>query len=341
MNLPIDLEKRMKLNRRRREMGEKFRIAARDELRRAKAEGKAVANAIAADYVPITLSDVSYAYDSPLAVHKRMQMKDSFHKSPGLSHQPTVDLDKAKADSTKKGDGTLENCTMSFPQGTFVTLVGIPGHGKSSVMRLIGSQIVPDGGDLLIPPHLRALHVSIQPTFFHDSLNANLVYGLSKENKEDGSVERVNAVLREVFSTEEKDKNTCVPRKIADHLKKDNKAMFEVKAEWGEILSTTERSLLSLARAFIANPEILVVHKPTVFFDDATARNMFRCLNDFIIQRGLCMDPATVDHRRPRTCIITTARPQGVEVADVIFRVTPTITNHIKRKSDITAAELK
>ena len=33
----------------------------------------------------------------------------------------------------------------------------------------------------------------------------------------------------------------------------------------------TERVQIALARALITNPEVLVVHKPSLVFDDATA----------------------------------------------------------------------
>ena len=37
------------------------------------------------------------------------------------------------------------------------------------------------------------------------------------------------------------------------YLDKDNKSKFEVTADWGDVLNSTERVLLNLARAFIVN----------------------------------------------------------------------------------------
>merc|ERR1719491_958238 len=177
-------------------------------------------------------------------------------------------------------------------------------------MKLLGSQIIPDGGDLLIPPHLRALHVSPQPLFFNDTIFHNLTYGVGKDNDEDGTIERVVGICRMLQISEA----------VVDYLDKDS-SKFDVAADWGDVLNSTERVLLNLARAFVANPEVMVVHKPTAVFDDRTAENTIRCLREFVTQKGLLMDPKTAHVRRPRTCIMTTTRPKGMTAADRIFRI--------------------
>jgi len=310
MNLPIDLEKRMRLNRKRRSLGEEARIKARDEMMKEKASGKNLEGAFAADFVPITLVDVAYSYETPQGIYQAMLTKDKIR----ASVRANIAADAAAVASGKPREGSLMNCNISFSQGKFIALVGRPGDGKSTLMKMLGAQIIPDSGDLLIPPHLRALHISPQPTFFNDTLIKNLTYGVGKEDKEDGSVERVTAVCRMLRVSE----------KVLKYIDPADKDMFNVKADWGDILSQTQRTLVSLARAFIANPEILVIHKPTVVLDDASTENTFNCLRKFVNERGLCMDSKSVLSRRPRTCIITTARPTGVAAADHVYSVTPT-----------------
>jgi ABC-type multidrug transport system fused ATPase/permease subunit len=327
MNLPTDVEKRMRLNRKRRSHGEDMWKLARSNMAKAEEHGHHVTNAFAADFVPIVLQDLSYHHDPPLITHKRFEMQFSSHKHRKSGSEVQEHLEKVHQSFRDQhgADGTLEKCIMAFPQGALVTLVGEAGEGKSTVMRLLGSQILPKSGDMFIPSHLRTLHVSLEPQFFFDTLYANLTYGVTKENKEDGALNRVKDVLRELK----------LPQKIFSFLDAEDKSMFDVRADWNQILGITERVSLTLARALIANPEILIVHKPTVYLNDEAADNTFRCLNDFIIQRGLCMDRTKIMYRRPRTCLITTARPMGVEVADIVFRVTPTITKQIVRPQDI------
>lgn len=327
MNLPIDLEKRMRLNRKRRAAGEVARKSARMDLQKAQSEGKSMQGVFAADFVRIELKDVSYTYVSAREqyLHRHHHAKDVLALKEVVSSSP-----KTSPRSQEK-EGSLETCSMSFPQGTWIALIGLPGNGKSTLMKMLGSQIIPDSGDLLIPPHLRALHCSPQPAFFHDTLYANLTYGVGKDNIEDGDIQRVRTVCRRLKISE----------KLLRYLNRDDPEMFEVSLDWGDILSTTQRVLLSHARALIANPEILVIHKPTIMFDEATAKNTLTCLSEFIDKRGLCMDEAKIAYRRPRTCIITATRPQGIEAADHVFRVTPTAIFEVKRKSEVTSDLLK
>lgn len=321
MNLPIDLEKRMRLNRKRRAHGEEARIAAKEEMKRQKAAGHVIPGSFAADFVPITLDKVSYCYDNPEIIYNKIMAKNDSHHHNSVYSQPPDDSEG------QIREGSMKNCSMSFPQGTLIALVGLPGDGKSTLMKLLGSQIIPDSGDLLIPPHLRALHISPQPTFFHDTLMHNLCYGVGKDDNVDGSIERVVAVC----------KLLQVSEKVLKYLDPvNNKNLFEVKADWGDVLSQTHRCLVSLARALIANPEVLVIHKPTVVFDDVTTENTFMALRTYVREKGVCLDLAGRATRRPRTCIITTARPKGVAVADRVFKVTPTGITEID-KANVTA----
>merc|ERR1719456_593310 len=224
------------------------------------------------------------------------------------------------------------NCSMVFPQGTLITLVGLPGKGKSTLMKLLGAQIIPDSGDLLIPPHLRALHVSPQPIFFNDTLFNNLTYGVGSANDEDGRIERVVGICRLLRVSES----------IIAYLDRDDKGKFAVKVDWGDVLNNTQRILLNLARAFVANPEVLVVHKPTSVFDDATAENTYKCLRQFVIQKGLCMDPKMISFRRPRACVVTTTRLRGVFAADRVFKVMQAgVEEHTKDRGELTLEHLK
>jgi ABC-type cobalamin/Fe3+-siderophores transport system ATPase subunit len=71
-------------------------------------------------------------------------------------------------------------------------------------------------------------------------------------------------------------------------------------------LSRSDRKLIHLARAFIYNPEVLVVHTPGIYFDKGAKVKIISTLRDFVQSRGVEMDPATLPIRRPRTCIFST-----------------------------------
>merc|ERR1719428_2631923 len=93
------------------------------------------------------------------------------------------------------------------------------------------------------------------------------------------------------------------------------------RAVWRERLSRSEQVLLNIARAFAANPEVLVLHKPTSLLDDKLALNTLNLLREFVDKKGIEMSDEEFIYRRPRTCVLTTSRMEGVHVADKVFQV--------------------
>merc|ERR1712228_372595 len=93
---------------------------------------------------------------------------------------------------------------------------------------------------------------------------------------------------------------------------------------WDVILSQTQRAQVNLARAFIDNPDFLVIHKPALLFDDETATVVLQQLKKFVKNRGLEEPPETFALRRPRTCIFSSAKRYGTKIADRVFLISPT-----------------
>eukprot|EP00746_Dinoflagellata_sp_MGD_P142563 gnl/MRDRNA2_/MRDRNA2_75508_c0_seq1.p1 gnl/MRDRNA2_/MRDRNA2_75508_c0~~gnl/MRDRNA2_/MRDRNA2_75508_c0_seq1.p1 ORF type:complete len:346 (-),score=51.44 gnl/MRDRNA2_/MRDRNA2_75508_c0_seq1:372-1334(-) len=279
MNLPTDLEDRMKLNRRRRAKGEELRAKTRASLAGSKTGGSQLGAVYAADLVPISLTDVSFSYQAGNRANH------------GFSW-------------------SLNNVTFEFPQGNFIALVGEAGSGKATLLKILGGVLLPGGGDLLVPPHLRVLHISQRPTFIAGTLYENLTFGI-KKNDPDGAPERAQAICRHLM----------LPEHILVRLDASNKVMFNQKAEWDVVLSLTECILLNIARALMCNPEVLIFHKPTLMLNDRLGENTLACLRKFVDHKGLEQDPKQRGMRRPRTCIITAARIAGVLIADKVFEV--------------------
>eukprot|EP00746_Dinoflagellata_sp_MGD_P146570 gnl/MRDRNA2_/MRDRNA2_79025_c0_seq4.p1 gnl/MRDRNA2_/MRDRNA2_79025_c0~~gnl/MRDRNA2_/MRDRNA2_79025_c0_seq4.p1 ORF type:complete len:1886 (+),score=324.25 gnl/MRDRNA2_/MRDRNA2_79025_c0_seq4:134-5791(+) len=265
MNLQVDVPKRMKLNRQRRNDGLFERAEAHNKFYGAQKEreGSSSYFQYAIDTVPIKVG-VNWMFAQGL-------------------------------------QGISASCTIQ--QGSFVALVGHSCTGKATMLKLLGSVLLPESG-IFIPPHLRALHVSEAPLFFDGTLLQNLCFGVDDRDS-DASLERVIAIAKMLY----------LPEKIISLIES-----TEIKP-WGEILSMTEKILLNLARAFITNPEMLLMHKPSLAFDDATAYNTILLLQRYVKEKGLVQDMSQISLRRPRTCIITAGRPAGVELADQVLLV--------------------
>ena len=60
-------------------------------------------------------------------------------------------------------------------------------------------------------------------------------------------------------------------------------------------LPRSDRALLSLARALIANPEVLVIHTPGIFFGAVRRDLVMRVLREYVDERGVAMDKIRVE----------------------------------------------
>eukprot|EP00747_Dinoflagellata_sp_TGD_P084796 gnl/TRDRNA2_/TRDRNA2_162652_c4_seq6.p1 gnl/TRDRNA2_/TRDRNA2_162652_c4~~gnl/TRDRNA2_/TRDRNA2_162652_c4_seq6.p1 ORF type:complete len:473 (+),score=84.71 gnl/TRDRNA2_/TRDRNA2_162652_c4_seq6:103-1521(+) len=189
-------------------------------------------------------------------------------------------------------------------------LLGPPGQGKSTMLKILGGVILPpdpDADSSFVPAHLRVLHISLQPMFARDTLMKNLIYGVSKVEDSDASPERVLAICRRTGLQD--------PR-IFKHLESD-----EIH-DWAEIFSHTQLSLLNIARAVVANPEIMCVHKPTLNFDEVLGKQILELFQEFVAKKGILQDQSMIHLRRPRTCVLTAADCRlSVEMCDTVWLV--------------------
>jgi len=197
--------------------------------------------------------------------------------------------------------------TMKISQGEFVALVGPRGQGKSTLLKILGGVILPDisekDGNLFIPSHLRVLHVSMEPLFFRGTLLENLIFGVAPDDP-DGRKERVVAICQRLG----------LPDNIQNLVDTDDR-------EWIHVLTQTQRYLLSICRALVANYEVCCMHKPSLVFDELDSETILQVLRDFVTYKGIEQDASTSYLRRPRTCIVTVEKTVGVDLADRIFCV--------------------
>merc|ERR1712216_603910 len=97
----------------------------------------------------------------------------------------------------------------------------------------------------------------------------------------------------------------------------------EKQPNWGESLSQSVSSMLCLARALIANPEILILHKPTLPFDEVASDLVLKVLKEFVDYKGISEHPARWYMRRPRTCVYSAVELADLVYADVIYHIDP------------------
>ena len=159
-------------------------------------------------------------------------------------------------------EDVLEHFSLKIPFGSHIAIVGETGAGKSTLVNLVCRFYEPTTGQLLIDGRDARersqlwLHSSIgyvlqTPHLFSGTIRENLLMG-----KPDATEEEIWAAVKAVSADE-----------VIAHL--ENGLDTDV-GEGGDLLSTGEKQLISLARAVLADPRILSLDEATASVDTIT-----------------------------------------------------------------------
>lgn len=165
----------------------------------------------------------------------------------------------------------LMNVDISIDKGEFVFLVGPSGAGKSTFIKMLIKEIEPTKGEIIIsginlskikrkdvPNYRRKIGMVFQDFRLIQNLN---VY------------ENVAFAMR-VVEASEKEIRRRVPTVLALVGLSDKYKMFPTE------LSGGEQQRVSLARAMVNNPAILIADEPTGNLDPETAMEIMHILDD-------------------------------------------------------------
>ncbi|HJX46575.1 MAG TPA: ABC transporter ATP-binding protein [Gaiellaceae bacterium] len=192
----------------------------------------------------------------------------------------------------------LHSIAITVPAGGCLALVGESGGGKSTLARLVGRFYDPDSGavrvdgvdlrDVALRSYRRQLGVVLQdPFLFSGTIASNIRFG--KPEATDAEVEAAAAAVGV----------DRVAARVSDGLD-------HAVREGGSGLSAGERQLISIARALLADPRILILDEATSNIDRPTEVLIERALDRLL---------------RGRTSIIIAHRLSTVRRADEIVVV--------------------
>jgi ABC-type multidrug transport system fused ATPase/permease subunit len=186
---------------------------------------------------------------------------------------PTIQGDVTFRDVTfayDPGKPVLHGISFESRPGTVTALVGSSGSGKSTIISLIcgfhtatGGQVLIDGIDLAtirLSSFRRQLGVVLQETFLFD-----------------GSI-RENILFSRPNATEEQLMNACRIARVDEFAERFPEAYDTIVGERGVKLSGGQRQRLSIARAILADPRILILDEATSSLDSES---------EALIQSGL------------------------------------------------------
>jgi ABC-type multidrug transport system fused ATPase/permease subunit len=209
----------------------------------------------------------------------------------------------------------LDHVDLSVPQGKLVAVVGSRRQGKSTFLKILGQVLFPTEGVYFVPSYLRILYIGEEPLFLKRSLWSNLAIGQFYWTDRVAECDRVLRICRRIgvgkviLSVLEKNKDDFV------------NGIDDVDIGWQLALSNSERVLISLARALIYNPEVLVMNRPTQRLPDSASKQVIKLITEYVRNRGVDLPADTTHRRRPRTAFVSFVRCEGVRQADVIWKV--------------------
>jgi len=229
------------------------------------------------------------------------------------------------------GISILKDVNLSIKQGQLIALVGPHGSGKTTFSELFSNILVPTAGNIFVPSHLRVLHVDREPMFLRASLWHNLTLGLGQVSKSER--ERMNAILKLldmdhiIAVIDEELEETGGLTESARHnetVKLDHQELRFLEnahTSWEQIMTLSQRIKLHLARALIANPEVLIIKRTLQGFNDEVAELMLDILRKHVSERGVCLPEAGRSSRRPRNVMFITENISEAIQADTVLQM--------------------
>jgi ATP-binding cassette, subfamily B, bacterial len=168
------------------------------------------------------------------------------------------------------GPPVLRDVSVTIPAGQRVAVVGETGSGKSTFVKLLTRLMDPTGGAVRLDGvdvrtvrfaslRDRVVLVPQEGFLFDDTLAANLRYGRPSATEDEIGVALADLGLD--------DWAAGLPRGLQTRV-----------GQRGESLSVGERQLVALARARLADPDLLVLDEATSAVDPATEVRLSRAL---------------------------------------------------------------
>jgi ATP-binding cassette subfamily B protein len=241
--------------------------------------------------VRVSLRRVSQILDEPVEVQQ----------APDAVALPIVKGDVAFEDVTvsfNRGEPALERLSFRVRAGEVLAIVGRSGSGKSTIADLLLRLLDPDAGVVRVDGHdLRTVrlddlrrHVALvdqEPCMFHATIAENIRYARPRASDADVAAAAHQAALDDFIGR--------LPDKLST-----------VVGERGMALSAGERQRIAVARAFLANPSILILDEPSAALDPESERQVAEGYE--AVMRG-------------RTTIVITHRLELVARADRVLEL--------------------
>ena len=182
---------------------------------------------------------------------------------------------------SKNSKNILSNINLTIKKGEKVALVGSSGSGKTTLTSLLLRFYNYNNGDITIDDksyneintksvrNLIGL-VTQEPILFNDTIKNNITYG--SENIKDKQIEEAAQIA-----------------KIDDFISSLDLKYETIIGERGSLLSGGQKQRLSIARAIIKNPPILVFDEATSSLDSQSEKKVQEAIDNLVKDRTVIM----------------------------------------------------
>ncbi len=201
------------------------------------------------------------------------------------------------------GDIAVDQATFSVKRGEFVFLVGATGSGKSTIMRLLIKELEPSAGTIRVAGHDLANIVNKRVPFYRR--NIGVVFQDFKLLPNRTVHDNVAYALQVTGGTRRE-----IRAKVPDILRLTG--LSTKLHNYPDQLSGGEQQRVSIARAFVNHPPLLLADEPTGNLDPETSIDIMRLLYR-INRTGSTVlvashDKAMVDRMRRRVLELSRGR---------------------------------
>lgn len=243
-------------------------------------------------------------------------------------------------------------------QGTVVQIIGPHDSGKGAILRRICDGDLSSPGIVRLSPHLVVLQVPHEPLFLEGGgVFANLhMAAIGQKGFDAKATARGRRILQrlglgkswimEQYDLEESSSLMPMEEKMMpvspmschEEEEEEEDEEEEGNPTWSQNLSGSEKWRFQLARAFLHDPHVLVVHRPVDELDSNLKDTVLGLFREFVDKKGLEIDEDAgldMNHRRPRTLIFTagtsTSIAPHIPIPDVAWRISESGINVERR----------
>jgi len=297
----------------------------------------------------------SYMRQSSLGVATAQKevWKGGMHKTPQYTPYKSDLMPISMTDVSFRyfgGENIIQGVSISVPQGNLIGVFGPPGCGKKTLLNLIAHKTFPCQGNVFIPTHLRILCVSMDPVILKLSAFRNLTFAINDLRELDvpriisicdmlgmaKTLELIRQDLRYHPRQPLGEQPSWQPEAGSPEFEKVLAGCPNILAaragclitemedgSWIKRMSSTDLSLIHLARAFIMNAETMILQRPLRTFYSKTSQKILDTMRLHVQERGLSLSTHDVLFRRPRTLFFSAENVEQAAEADVIWQMAP------------------